>query len=184
MKTETMQHLSEEQIIQAVVDVNDLPRTMQTHLAECSQCLAEKNSFENAMAMLGEKAEQFVPKPQRRILLPAPGTGNIFTNLLEWRNLVAAASAIAAVFILVWGTNLVRNSSEPGSSSLTAEMLEAERLMTEVNTLVDNALPAFYLEISGEKNTDYNEDFYQFLIPTYEDKAVTSDRGKRGISSC
>jgi hypothetical protein len=63
-------------------------------------------------------------------------------------------------------------------------MRDAERLMTEVNTLVDNPLPSFYLEISGEKNSDYDEKFYQFLIPTTEDKTLTSEQGKRGTSLC
>jgi hypothetical protein len=90
--------------------------------------------------------------------------------LLDWRNLVAAAATVTAVFILVWGTNMVRNPSVSGAKILAAEMEEAERLMTEVNTLVDNALPAFYLVISGEKNAAYEEEFFQFLIPTIEDK--------------
>ena len=47
-------------------------------------------------------------------------------------------------------------------------MLEAEQLMTEVNTLVDNALPSFYLELSGEKGSVDVEEFYQFLIPSVE----------------
>ena len=59
------------------------------------------------------------------------------------------------------------------SSYLTAEMLEAERLMTEINTLVDNALPPFYLEISGDEISDYNEEFYQFLIPSIEQETLT-----------
>jgi len=184
MKLDNMQHLDEEQLIQAVVDAADLPDSLQTHLTECSQCLAGKNSFELEMTKLSQKAAQFAPKPQRRIILPAPKTKNPFSNLLDWRNLIAAAATVAAVFILVWGTNMVRNRSEYGTQNLTAEMVEAERLMTEVNTLVDNALPAFYLEISGEKNADYDEEFYQFLIPTVEDKALTSNRGKKGTSLC
>jgi hypothetical protein len=136
------------------------------------------------MTLLGQKIDQFVPKPQRRIILPAPKAGNPFRNLLDWRNLAAAAATVSAIFILVWGTNLARNFSEPGSSNLKAEMMEAEILMTEVNTLIDNALPPFYLEISGEKNTDYNEEFYQFLIPTVEEKTLRSDRGKKGTSLC
>ena len=184
MKSEGMQHLDEDQIIQAVVDVEDLPQSVQSHLAQCSQCLADMNSFEHEMTLLGQKVEQFVPKPQRRILLPVPKAGNPFRNLLDWRNLVAAAATATAIFILVWGTNLARNFSEPGNSNLTAEMVEAEILMTEVNTLIDNALPPFYLEISGEKNTDYDEEFYHFLIPTIEDKALTSNRGQKGTSLC
>ena len=184
MKLDNMQHLDDEQLIQAVVDAADLPDSLQTHLTECSQCLAGKNSFELEMTKLSQKAAQFAPKPQRRIILPAPKTKNPFSNLLDWRNLIAAAATVTAVFILVWGTNMVRNRSEYGTQNLTAEMVEAERLMTEVNTLVDNALPPFYLEISGEKTADYDEEFYQFLIPTVEDKALTSNRGKKGTSLC
>jgi hypothetical protein len=122
------------------------------------------------MTKLSQQVERFAPKPQRRILLPVQKTKNPLRNLLDWRNLVAAAATVTAVFILVWGTNMVRNPSVPGAEILAAEMEEAERLMTEVNTLVDNALPAFYLVISGEKNAAYEEEFFQFLIPTIEDK--------------
>ena len=184
MKSENMQHLDEDQIIQAVVDVADLPQAVKLHLAKCSRCLADMNSFEHEMALLGQKVEQFVPKPQRRILLPAPKTVNPFRNLMDWRNLAVAAATVSAIFLLVWGTNIARYFSEPGGSNLTAEMAEAEMLMTEVNTLIDNALPPFYLEISGEKNTDYDEEFYHFLIPTIEDKALTSNRGQKGTSLC
>lgn len=184
MNSESKQHLNENQIIQAVVDENDLPPTVQLHLAECSQCLADKNGFEGEMALLGQKVERFAPQPRRRIILPAPKTESLFGNLLDWRNLTAAAATVAAVFILVWGTNLVRDLSDPEDSRLAAEMAEAEILMTEVNTLVDNALPPFYLEISGERNAAYDDEFFQFLIPTTEDNTLTSDRGKKGTSLC
>lgn len=184
MKSGNMQHLDEEQLVQAVVDTTDLPESVQAHLAECGQCLAGKNSFELELIQLSQKAEQLAPKPQRRIIVPVQKPKNPFWNLLEWRNLVAAAATVAAVFILVWGTNIVRNLSEPGAENLAAEMVEAERLMTEVNTLVDNALPPFYLVISGENNSAYDDEFYQFLIPAIEDKTLTSDRGKKGTSLC
>ena len=170
MKPGNMQHLDEEQLVQAVVDATDLPHSVQAHLAKCGQCLAGKNSFELEMTKLSQQVERFAPKPQRRILLPVQKSKNPFRNLLDWRNLVAAAATVTAVFILVWGTNMVRNPSVPGAEILATEMEEAERLMTEVNTLVDNALPAFYLVISGEKNAAYEEEFFQFLIPTIEDK--------------
>ena len=184
MKLDNMQHLDEEQLIQAVVDAADLPDSLQTHLSECSQCLAGKNSFELEMTKLSQKAEQFAPKPQRRIILPAYKTKDPIRNLLNWRNLLAAAATVTAVFILVWGTNMARNFSDHGNQNLTAEMMEAERFMTEVNTLIDNALPPFYLEITGEQNAGYDEEFYHFLIPPIEDKTLTSHRGKKGTSLC
>ena len=163
-----MQHLDEEQLIQAVVDAADLPATVRAHLAECTHCLENKESFAQELSNLGQLAEHYAPKPQRRIILPVPETKHTFWSSLNWRNVVAAAATVAAVFIIVWGTNMVRNLSEHGTQNLTAEMLEAEGLMTEVNTLVDNALPPFYLEISGEKSPDNVEEFYQFLIPSIE----------------
>jgi hypothetical protein len=183
MKSDSLQHLDEDQLIQAVVDTTDLPQTVQTHLSQCARCQTGKNNFENELTRLSQKVEQFTPQPQRRILLPVQKSKKPFLNLLDWRNLVAAAAAITAVFILVWGTNTVRNLSGTGTENMTAEMMEAEKLMTEVNTLVDNALPPFYLEISGEKNADYDEEFYQFLVPTIGDKTF-SDRGKKGTSLC
>jgi hypothetical protein len=183
MKSGDMQHLDEEQLVRAVVDATDLPESVQAHLAGCGQCLAGINSFEDEMTKLGRKAEQFAPQPQRRIMLPAQKAKAPFWKLLDWRNLVAAAATVSAVFILVWGTNMVRNLSDPGTENRTAEMVEAKRLMTEVNTLVDNALPAFYLVISGENKADYDDEFYQFLIPAVEDKTL-SDRGKKGTSLC
>ena len=178
------QHLDEAQLIQAVVDAADLAEPVQTHLAECSQCRAGKNSFETEMTKLSQKAEQLAPKPQRRIILPAHKTKNRFRNLLDWPNLMAAAATVSAMFILVWGTNMARNLSGPVEEKMTMEMAEAERFMMEVNTLIDNALPPFYLDIAGDKNTDYDEEFYQFLLPTIEDKTLTSLRGMKGTTLC
>jgi len=170
MKSDNVQHLDEQQLIRSVVDASDLPDAVQAHLAECGRCLADRNSFELEMKTLGQKAEQLAPQPQRRIILPAPKTRKPFWNWLSWPSLVAAAATVAAVLILVWGTNLVRNPSEPGTENMTADMVESKKLMTEVNTLVDNALPPFYLVLSGENYADYNDEFYQFLIPTIEEK--------------
>jgi hypothetical protein len=113
-------------------------------------------------------------------MLPAAPGKNLLRQFFEWPKLAAAAATVAAVFILVWGTHIVRHITRPGLEN----MIEAKQLMTEVNTLVDNALPPFYVEISGERNSEYDEDFYRFLVPTIEDKAFTSDRGKKGKSLC
>jgi hypothetical protein len=184
LNLENKQHLNGEQLLQAIVDAADLTDSVQAHLANCNRCLAEKNSFEQELFNLGRIAEKNVPQPQRRIILPVKKAKFPFRNFLAWRNLVAAAATVAAVFLVVLGTNTVRNLSKSGTENLAAEMMEAEKLMSEVNTLVDNALPSFYLEISGEKSPNYDEEFYRFLIPTIEDDMLTSDRGKRGTSLC
>lgn len=184
MKSDNTHHLSEDQLIRAVVDVADLPDAVQDHLSGCRECLDGKMSFELELKQLGQKAERFAPQPQRRIMLPAAPDKNWIRNLFEWPKLAAAAATVAAVFFLVWGTNMVRNTAGPGSGDMTAALVEAEQLMTEVNTLVDNALPPFYVEISGAENSSSDEDFYRFLIPNTEEDAFTSDRGKKGNVLC
>ena len=77
--------------------------------------------------------------------MPVRETKRTFLSSFNRKSLIAAAAAVAAMLIVVWGTNLVGNLPGRGPKNLTAEMLEAERLMTEINTLVDNALPPFYL---------------------------------------
>lgn len=168
MKVDSERHLDEAQIIQAVVDAADLPVAVRDHLAECPHCLENKESFARELANLGQLAEHYAPKPQRRIILPVAETKHKFWSSISWRSVAAVTATVAAVLLIVWGTNMVRNFSKPGTQNQAAEMLEAEQLMTKVNTLVDNALPSFYLEINGEKSPGNDEEFYQFLIPSVE----------------
>ena len=184
MQLNHSQHLNDEQMVQAVVDAADLPASVRQHLTECRQCLADRNSFELQLQRLGQNAKQFSPQPQRRIILPAAKNRRPMRRLLDWHKWMAAAATVAAVFLIVWATNTVYNPTESENKNVTVELMEAQRLMTEVNTLVDNALPSFYLEISGEKNATYDEEFYQFLIPTLGNSTSTSDRGKKGTSLC
>ena len=184
MKIDNEYHLDENQLIQAVVDSNDLPAPVQAHLAACRQCLAGTQSFEQELASLGSMAERYAPKPQRPIRLPVHESKSKFGTFLNWRNAVGAVATAAAVIIVFWGTTVVRNLSDYGTDGSTTELMEAKRLMTEVNMLIDNALPPLYLEISGEHHPDYDMEFFEFIIPQIENETLTSDRWKRGNSLC
>jgi hypothetical protein len=184
VKANNTPHLDESQIIQAIVDESDLPASAQAHLSTCSQCSNLKQGFEQDLTNLGKLAAQFAPKPQRRIILPVQNHRSRFSAFRDWRRLAVAAATVAAVFIVVWGTNMARKYSVHRTETLTAEMRDAKRLMNEVNSLVDNALPSFYLELSNEPDPDYDEKFYKFLIPPVEEKNLTSGQEKQGTSLC
>ena len=168
MNLDNQQHLDEQQLIQAAVDESDLPRSVQMHLGDCDQCRSEKESFEQEMAALGQMAERYAPQPQKRIVLPVPEARSARWTFLNWRHAAGAAASVVIVLMVFWGTTTFRNLSDYGTAGDPAELLEARQLMTEVNMLVDNALPPIYLEISADYKLDEDKDFYQFLIPQIE----------------
>jgi predicted anti-sigma-YlaC factor YlaD len=173
-------HLEENDILQAVIDNTDLSVLQQQHLVECSQCRSSKQRLEQELARMGQLAERYAPKPQRRITVAEQ---KVRSPLLNWRFAFSAA-AVAAVILVVWGTFLIRNQQQGSIGNLTQNMVEAERLMTQINVLVENALPQVYLDIVGETNLNLDEDFMDFLIPTPEDTPRISAFAKKGSILC
>ena len=168
MNLDNEQHLNEQQLIQAVVDENDLPRSVQMHLGHCDQCRLGKQNFEQDLVHLGEIAERYAPQPQKRIVLPVNETESTRWSFLNLRHAIGAAAAVAVVLVVFWGTTTLRDLTGYGTGGTPSELMEARQLMTEVNMLVDNALPPLYLEISTEYKPKHDKDFYQFLIPQIE----------------
>lgn len=173
-------HLEEDDILQAVIDDTDLSVLQQQHLAECSQCRTHKERLEHELARLGQLAERYAPKPQRRIIVAEQ---KVRWPLLNWR-IAFSAAAVAAVILIVWGTVLIQNQQQGSIGNLAQDMVEAERLMTQINILVENALPQVYLDIVGETSLSLDEDFMDFLIPTNEGAARISTLAKKGSMLC
>ena len=172
-------HLGEKDILQAVIDGTDLPILQQQHLQDCFQCRSQKERLENELTRLGQLAEHYAPEPQRRITVPEQKVRTTFFN----RGFAFSAGAVAAVVIVVWATFLIR--SQQGSiGNLAQNMVEAERLMMEIDVLVENALPQVYLDIVGETNLNKDQDFLDFLIPTSDDDRQISALGKKGSKLC
>lgn len=168
MNLDNEQHLDEQQLIQALVDESDLPRSVQMHLGDCHRCRSEMEGFEQELAALGQVAERYAPQPQKRIVLPVAEAESTRWSFLNLRHAIGAAAAVAVVLMVLWGTTTLRNLTGNGTAGTPAKLMEARQLMTEVNMLVDNALPPLYLEISTEYKPENDKDFYQFLIPQIE----------------
>jgi hypothetical protein len=155
-------HLGEYDILQAVIDVADLPEQQQQHLVNCSACRSQKERLEHELEHLGQLADRYAPEPQRRV--------TVSQQKVRWpifsRGFAFSAAAVAAVILVVWGTFLIRSQQQGSIGNLAQDMVEAERLMTEINGLVENALPPVYLDIVGETNLNIDDDFIDFLIPT------------------
>ncbi|MGW8303846.1 MAG: hypothetical protein ACWGNO_17335 [Desulfobacterales bacterium] len=173
-------HLTEDHILQAVIDDTDLSTLQQQHLAQCSRCQSHRQRLENELTHLGRLAERYAPQPLRRITV----ADDKARSPLLIRRFAVSAAAVAAVIIIVWAAFLLRSQQQGGIDNLAQNMVEAERLMTEVNVLVENALPPVYLDIVGETNLNMDEDFIDFLIPPYEGVPQISALAKKGSISC
>jgi predicted anti-sigma-YlaC factor YlaD len=167
-------------MLQAVIDDTDLSALQQQHLAECSQCRSHRERLENELAHLGQMAERYAPEPLRRITVAHDKVRSPFSI----RGFVFSAAAVAAVIVVVWATFLIRNQQESRVGNLAQNMVEAERLMTEINVLVENALPQVYLDIAADTNLNLDEEFIDFLIPTNEDDPRISALAKKGSILC
>ena len=173
-------HLAEEDMLQAVIDDTDLSTLQQQHLAECPRCRSHRERLENELTHLGQMAERYAPEPLRRITVAHDKVRSPFSI----RGFAFSAAAVAAAIIVVWATFLIRSQQQGRIGNLAQNMVEAERLMTEINVLVENALPQVYLDIVGDTNLNLDEDFIDFLIPTNEDTPKISVLAKKGSLLC
>jgi hypothetical protein len=173
-------HLSEDDILQAVIDEADLSVLQRQHLVECSRCRSSKERTENELMHLGQLAERFTPEPLRRVTLAKDKIRAPFLI----RGFVLGAAAAALIIIVVWAAFLTQSPPPGNVGNLAQNMVEAERLMTEIDGLVENALPPGYLDIVGETRSSQDQDFMDFLIPDNGSTPRISAVGKKGSILC
>ncbi|UCF91299.1 MAG: hypothetical protein JSW39_23975 [Desulfobacterales bacterium] len=185
MNSEQIEHLNSNQLLQAVVDRSDLPEALQAHLGACLRCRTEKERFEQELTHLGDMAARLAPMPSQPITLPRPAPRSALGDFLSGRRVFGAALTVAAaVLLVVLGTFVLRTAPVGQTGHSHQELLEARQLMTEVDLLVENALPQVYLEIAGDAYAASDDEFIRFLIPPLESDSLTSMTGKRGLVLC
>jgi hypothetical protein len=177
-------HLDEDQLLWAVVGEAEFPLPLQEHLSACPHCRANKESFEQDLARLGQTAERFAPLPKRRVSLPVEKPRGFIGWSWGWRTYVSAAVAAALVLVFVWWSPTTRTTPGGNGDIVALEMQEAEQFMTEVSMLVENALPPVYQDISAESGAGFDEEFIQFVVPSVEDEPLSYDSGRRGVLPC
>ena len=176
-------HLTEDELLKAVVEEADLPASLQGHLKTCQLCHGEKALLEQRLTKLGHMAQRFAPAPSTRVeFLPArestPKSGAWSWN---WRNsLVATMAAAAMVLVIVYGSLSMKAAREARLAALTQELWEDDLLMTEIKELSENALPLFCSDISGESYSGFDEEFEDFVVPSTEADIVSRKGG--GVS--
>ena len=171
-------HLNKEQLYKAIIDESQLLPSEKVHLSDCSECRTLLESFEKDLKLLGQTAERFVPLPKKRTVLYKKTGGNFSFG----RRTAFAAAIIIIFFVISMYSDSMKLLFHNKTDFADSELYYEDILITEVNNLVENSLPAQYLFISEEDNTDYDEDFIDFVVPSVD--GVLSGIEKGGYISC
>lgn len=158
-------HLTEDRIIKAVADKSQLSPSEKGHLSNCPGCSSALESFENDLKQLGKIAELSVPSPKRRFTAYENRSERNFFRVFGLRTSLAAAITIL-FFVITLHSDSMKSlfNTEPGSY---IDKLHSDDLfITEINSLVENALPHKYTNIYGEADPDYDDDSMDFIIPS------------------
>ena len=146
--------------------------------------MAKKERLEQSLVALGDMAKIHSPTPRRNILLPSPVPKGFQGLSKHWRLCFGTALAAALAVVVVFWSGFEDPGREDTTNMLALETWEGEGFMTEINTLVENALPTIYLDISGEGETRLDDDFMQFILPPAENGSVSYETGKEGVKLC
>jgi hypothetical protein len=171
-------HLGEELILRFLIDEDDVPEAARQHLAICPLCRGEKEKLEQDLLRFGRIAKQYSPVPKRRISLPERSRRDTVGWFWNWQA-ASGMGAIAAIILVVisWNT-LFRAQPEFPVIATNQELIAAEDFMTEVDLLVNNVLPAVYLDISGESYLEVDEEFIDYMVPAAYEDVSRYDGGK------
>lgn len=176
-------HLSEDQLIRAVVDPGDLTAVASDHLTACPKCRQALHRFEEELSTLGKLAGHYSPEPKRNITLPVVKPVRSIFRSWKWRIALSAAFSAALIIVVVWWSGMTHTASKMNSGGLSEELWEDEQMMTEISMLSENALPPLYMDIAGEPDPGTTEDFMEFIDPMQENNSLSKKTGNKGALS-
>jgi hypothetical protein len=177
-------HLTEDEILMALVDETDLAPELRKHFLTCSRCKGEKIKIEQQLCDLSQMAEQMAPVPTRSIGLPENRDRTYFRSRWRLRPVLAAAAAMILVMILVWPQAKIYIRTHIEKDVTTHDVQQDNQLIAQVDVLVKDALPRKYQNILGADETEFDQDFIRFIVPPIEDNNLKSiSYGQRGAVS-
>ena len=171
-------HLDDDEVLRATIDPSDLGAARQAHLHSCRHCMRQTEALTARYRRLGQMAWEMAPEPRQAFRVPAdlaPGR--------PWY--LKPAMALGVMGALVFAVTLWRpfNRMSPTPTPMVAEKFENDdRLMEEIDALVEDALPEKYRQLAalpGERSVEDLDAFIDWVAPSPED---TDDWEQSGTS--
>jgi hypothetical protein len=176
-------HLTDDELLRAMIDASDLDTARQAHLHSCRHCRRQTGELTDRYRRLGQVAGEMAPEPRQAFRVPednAPGH--------RWY--LKPAMALGVMGVLVFAVTLWRPFTRisPTPTPMVAEKLENDdRLMDEIDALVEDALPETYRQLAalpGDRSVEDLDAFIDWVVPSPEDtddweESGTSERASR-----
>lgn len=168
MRAQNHEHLQDEQILWALIDRTELGDDVRQHLIECQHCQGKVTRFSDDLQEFGDKARQAVPPYSGFVKLPAVEPSRTDFNAGWLPFFGAAAMAGLVIFFYFMSLNTV-TPLQLSSLQSQDSLLEDEILMREISELVESPLSGGIYEIIEENGNGYDEDFWDFVVPDFQD---------------
>lgn len=177
-------HLTEAQILQAIVDLSDLSDAQQAHLAVCSVCMAEKSHLDRMLAELGSKARATTPAVMKRPVFPDRRPGFRLDWFLGVRPFVRIALPALLVLVTITAALFLKPDQDKHIVYVEEQTIDPEQLMSDIDRLIENPLPEELQALISIAEIDPDEDFMEYIVPTTENDPLTNIPGKKGENIC
>jgi hypothetical protein len=158
-------HLSDDELLRAMIDPADLDPVRRAHFDACPHCRRQSEELTRPLSRLGQLARQMAPEPRKSFRLPAHSA-----PVRRWY--VKPALALGALGVLVFAVTLWRpltRTSRTPTPMVAHQVENDEQLMEEIDTLVENALPEKYQQLaalSGDRSVEDLDEFMDWMVPS------------------
>ena len=168
-------HLTYDDLLRTLVDMDDLDVEAREHFESCPRCRNQADRLAQRYNKMGQMARDLAPKPSSSFRVSEQRTTHA-----RWQFRSAMALGVAGVmvfFLTVWWPQSMP-VPDPASQNFAQTVEEENRLMAQIDALVENALPKGYQEvamITDSDITDLSEDLIDWIVPSIEDSIEESE---------
>ena len=183
MKQPEDHHLTDEELIVAMVDAADLSTSRRSHLDDCRHCRQALAAAQAPLDRIGALAERHTPAPSHPVRIDSRSSHP--EKRIRRRAGVAMAIAAMGLVVVVWTTTVGHDPSRFAGGSESGGETDDMVFMAEVGQLIDDPLPDRYRRLIGIELNDSEDDFMDFIVPTLTGHTPTTSRHpEKGVSPC
>jgi hypothetical protein len=162
-------HLTYDELLRAMTDPSDLDTARRAHLTSCQRCRRQTEDMTYRYRRLGQMAKQMAPEPRQAFRVPAHNAA-----IGRWRFRPGVALGVLGVMIFIFTLSLPRftGNSHPPAPVVALNFEDDDRLLEEIDTLVEDALPEAYQQlaaVSDNRSVEDLDEFVDWMVPAPEE---------------